>query len=277
MRNVVRAGLGGSLLIALLSGCPKEKEGEPVTYSEAKQGLEEASASSQAADLTGSSIELSTSFTIGAAVKDAATELRTFIASQLPCADITLADAKLTVKYGAKPGNCTYHGHQFSGTHTIEVSRNDSEVHVDHTWTDLSNGIVKVTGTANVTWSAKDVSRRVVHELNWTRLRDGIQGTGKGDRTQRPLAGGIAEGFRVDGSRSWDGRAGHWDLAISGVEMRWADPVPQAGTYTLSTPKNKTLSLSFDRLDENRIQVTLASGEKSFKFVVARAGDVTDA
>lgn len=261
-----------------LAGCPKDESSDPVTYAEARQSLEESSASSQASDLTSSSIELSTNFTIGGAVKDAANELRTFIGTQLPCAEITLADAKLTVKYGVKPGECTYRGHKYSGSHSIEVARNDEgDVEVEHTWTELSNGIVKVSGTANVTWSKKDVSRRVQHELTWTRIADGVTGTGKGDRTQRPLAGGIAEGFRVDGSRSWDGKSGHWDLGINGVEMRWADPVPQAGTYTLSTPKKKTLSLSFTRLDENRIEVKLQSGEKSFKFVVARAGQISDA
>lgn len=277
MRKVVKAGLGAMCLF-LLAGCPKEKDSEPVTYAEAKQSLEESAASSQASDLTGSSIELSTNFTIGGAVKDAAGQLKTFIGSQLACAEITLAEAKLTVEYGAKPGECTYRGHRFSGTHEISVARNDEgDVLVEHTWTKFSNGVVKVDGTANVTWSKANVSRRVEHTLTWTRIADGVTGTGKGDRTQRPLAGGIEQGFRVDGHRSWDGKSGHWDLGISGVEMRWADPVPQAGTYTLSTPKGKSLSLSFDRVDENRIRVTLASGEKEFKFVVARTGKVDDA
>ena len=274
MRKVMLAGLAAMSLV--LTACPKDKE-EPVTYAEAKQSLEESTVSSQANDLTTSSIELTTNFTIGSAVKDAAAELRAFVGTQLPCAAITLDSAKLTVEYGAKPGNCIYRGHTFSGTHTVEVTKNEGEVHVDHTWTNFSNGRVKVNGTANVTWSKTDASRHVVHELTWTRLADGLQGTGKGDRTQKALNGDLSKGIRVDGSRSWDGKNGHWDLAIAGVEMRWADPVPQAGTYTLSTPKNKTLSISFTRLDDDRIQVTLASADKSFKFVVARAGDISDA
>jgi hypothetical protein len=275
MRSVMMSGLGAMCLV--LTACPKEND-DPVTYDEARQSLEESSVSSQASELTTSSVELTTNFTIGSAVKDAASELRTFIGSQLPCADIALDAAKLTVKYGAKPGNCTYRGHTFAGTHIVEVARNDDgDVEVDHTWSDFSNGIVKVSGTAHVVWSKKDVSRHVVHELTWTRLADGLQGTGKGDRTQRPLAGDLTKGIEVDGSRSWDGKSGHWDLGIAGVEMRWADPCPQAGTYTLSTPKKKTLSVSFSRVDDDHIQVTLASGAKSFKFTVARAGQVSDA
>lgn len=276
MRTVTTTAMG-VMCVLVLAGCPKDKE-DPVTYGEAKEALEQASASSQASDLTTSSIELSTSFTIGGAVKDAANELRTFIGTQLPCAEVTLVDAKLTVKYGAKPGDCTYRGHKFGGTHTVEIKRNDDgAVNVTHNWTDFTNGVVKVSGSANVTWSKTDVSRRVEHQLDWTRIADGARGQGGGDRTQRPLGGGVAEGLKVDGSRYWEGPRGRWDLGISGVEMRWADPVPQAGTYTLATPNKKSLSLSFQRLDDARIQVTLASGEKSFKFVVAKAGAISDA
>ena len=83
-------------------------------------------------------------------------------------------------------------------------------------------------------------------------------GVGEGDRVQKPLAGGIAEGFMVDGSRSWTGHMGRtWDLAIDSVEMRWADPVPQAGSYTLESPEGKTLSLSFSRIDSDSIEVTV--------------------
>lgn len=256
-----------------LAGCPKDNA-EPVTSTEAKLAVDESSLSSQASDLTGSSIELTTSFTIGGAVEKAADELKTFVGSQLPCAEITLDKATLTVKYGAKPGNCTYRGHSFSGTHAITVNRNDAAQGVDvhHQWTDFTNGVVKVSGTADVTWSGKDVSRRVKHDLTWTRIVDGKTGRGAGDRTQRPLGGGVAEGIQVDGTRTWDGDSGHWELSIVGVEMRWADPVPQAGTYTLAAPKGKNLSLSFRRLDADRIEVAVTSGARSFKFVVRRAG-----
>lgn len=48
-------------------------------------------------------------------MNDAAAELRTFIETQMPCAEIVLADAKVTITYGAKPGDCRYKGHTFSG------------------------------------------------------------------------------------------------------------------------------------------------------------------
>lgn len=269
--------LAASCLALVLTACPKAKDESPMTSAEALDALNESNVSSQAAALTSSSVEISTNFTIGKAVGEAARELRTFIGSQLPCAEITLADATLTIKYGAKPGNCTYNGHTFSGTHSITVSKNDdAQVLVDHTWTDLSNGIVKVSGTAHVTWDLDDKYREVQHDLTWTRIADGRTGHGKGDRKQTPLAGGLAEGIQVDGSRSWEGNAGKWDLAIEGVQMRWTDPVPQAGTYRLATPKNRSISLSFSRVDASTIQVTVSNGDKSFKFNVRGAAAQVD-
>jgi len=181
------------------------------------------------------------------------------------------------VKYGAKGGNCIYKGHAFSGTHSITVSKNeDEQVLVDHTWTDLSNGKVKVTGTAHVTWDLDDQYRKVEHDLTWTRISDGRTGRGTGNRTQKPLAGGLTEGIQVDGDRTWTGKAGRWDLAIQGVQMRWADPVPQAGTYRLASPKGRSLELSFKRVDGDTIEVTLASGGRSFHFNVNSGGAVAD-
>jgi hypothetical protein len=263
-------------LVALLAGCPREKADGPLTQAEARQSIEESTADAQAAALTASSIEISTSFTIGKAVKDAAAELKTFIETQLPCAEIVLSDAKLTITYGAKPGTCVYKGQTFSGSHAITVTKNDDVATVDHAWKDLSNGKVKVTGTAHVTWDGGDQTRRVEHDLSWTRLRDGRNGRGTGDRTQRPLAGGLEEGIQIDGSRTWTGASGKWDLAIEGVQVRWVDPVPQAGTYRLASPKGRSLALSFSRLDEDSIEVSLKSDDKSFEFVVNSVGDVND-
>jgi hypothetical protein len=266
-----------SCLGLVLTACPKDKADSPMTQSEAHDALDESTVESQASALTTSSIEISTSFTIGSAVQDAAAEVRTFIGTQLPCADIALADATLTVTYGAKSGSCIYKGHAFSGTHTIKVSKNeDAQVIVDHAWVDLSNGVVKVSGSAHVTWDLDDTYRKVEHDLTWTRLADGRTGHGTGERTQKPLAGGIAEGIQVDGSRTWTGEAGRWDLAVEGVQMRWADPVPQAGTYRLASPRGRSLELSFERVDSDTIEVTLASGGRSFHFEVNAKGTVAD-
>ena len=121
-------------------------------------------------------------------------------------------------------------------------------------------------------------------------LITGESGCGKGTvalalhavsaRASRPLvtvnAGGLSEGIQVDGVRTWDGEHGHWDLAIDGVQMRWTDPVPQAGSYTLTTPFNKSVSMSFDRVDDDTIEVTVAGPRRSFGFTVSKLGDIAE-
>ncbi len=265
-----------ALPLLVLTGCPREK-GASLTLGEATAALEQASDAGQAEGLTATSVDISTNFTIGKAVKEGADELRAFIGTQLPCADVTLEDATLTVVYGAKAGNCSYRGHQFSGTHVIGIERNeDAQVEVHHEWIDFSNGVVSLDGTADVTWNLSDKTRRVKHQSQWTHLASGRTGMGSGDRLQSALAGGLSEGIRVEGERTWDGAKGHWELAIDGVELRWTDPVPQAGSYTLTTPFEKTVSMSFDRVDTDTIKVTVAGPKRDFSFNVSKLGVITE-
>lgn len=272
MRPIASFLVASTLLLTV--GCRKEKEpNEPMTQSEARSALEESTIDSQAAALTTSTVEISTDFTVGKAVTEAAAELREKIAAELPCAEVTLADATLTVAYG-KHGACSYKGQSLSGTHAITVAKNEEVIEVDHTFTELSNGKVSVSGTAHVTWDFDDRTRTVEHDLTWTRLRDGRTGRGTGERVQRPLESGLAEGIQVDGSRTWTGQAGRWDLTIEGVQTRWADPIPQAGTYRLATPRGRSLELSFRRVDADSIEATLKTDRREFKFVVNGSGDV---
>lgn len=264
----MRKNIHWCLLVTVLWGCQL-----PLTREEMREAVDESSVAAQASALTASSVEISTDFTIGEAAEDAAEEVRQAVTAALPCAEVSLADATLTIEYGAHPGNCSYRGHTLSGSHSIHVARNEMDgVRVEHSWDGLDNGTLSVTGTAEVTWSFADRTRHVVHELTWTRMRDGRMGVGSGDRLQAPLQGGIAEGFSVDGSRDWAGERGDWGLDIDGVQMRWADPVPQAGSYTLSTPFDKSLTLSFERFDEDSIDVTATGPRRSFTFRVNRLG-----
>lgn len=258
---------------ALLTGCPAEG----MTAAEAGQALEEIGIEAQASQLANGAIEISTSFTIGQAVEAAAKEIQSFVESQLPCAEIELEGNVLTVEYGVKEGNCTFKGQTYSGTHTIAVTSNDEgEVVVEHAWEKMRNQVVEVNGTAVVTWNLKDPSRHVVHELTWTRLADGREGKGTGDYVQKPLSGGLLEGFSVDGERAWEGKSGTWDLAIDDVEVRWIDPIPQAGAYQLAAPNGKTATLSFSRVDEDSIEAKFVTGRHEWVFVVNRLGFVEE-
>jgi hypothetical protein len=264
----------GLLMAVVLAACPKSEA--RLTVGEAQQALEESAAASQAEGLTAASVDISTSFTIGAGVERARDELVAFLLEALPCAEVTVEGASLSIEYGARAGSCSYRGHELAGVAHVTISRNDeSEVLVEHEWIELSNGLVTLSGTAEVRWNLQARTRHVVHHTFWTSLRTGRQVEGEGDRVQSVLEGGLAEGISVDGSRSWTGERGRWDLAIDGVEMRWADPVPQAGTYTLSTPFDKVVSMSFDRADEDTIRVTVASGQRDFAFNVSKLGVVS--
>lgn len=264
------------LLVAplALTGCPRDKD-DSLTLAEASQAVDESTIGSQGEGLTSQTIEISTSFTIGQAVQAAAQELSNFITSQLPCASVSLAGSTVTVAYGAK-GTCLYDGHVITGTSEVTITKNDaSDVIVDHHWTALSNGLVQVDGTATVTWSQANQSRHVVHDVVIERLRDQRTVDCSGDRTQMPLNGDWTTGIVVNGTRSWVSGAGTWDLTIDDVQVRWVDPVPQAGTYTLVTPKNKTLTLNFTRADADTITVTLAGSNRSFTFDVSSTGEST--
>lgn len=267
----------GAVLPIVLSGCVKNGKGgeSDLTAGQAQSALDEASVASQAQSLSASAVEITTQFTIGQAVENAADELRAFVVSQLPCADATLSGNTVQFVYGAKAGNCTYRGHTFSGESSVTVTRNDvGNVVVNHTWTNLSNGRVELNGSAEVTWSAANKSRHVVYTATFKRLSDGRQGTGSGDVTQSVLEGGLVEGISVNGSRSWQGARGTWDLAIDGIEMRWVDPVPQAGSYTLGTPYGKSVTLSFQRVDADTITVKVESGRVKFSFDVTSQGAI---
>jgi hypothetical protein len=267
-------------LLAAATGCGEEA----LTAKEALMALEEVALSSQAETSSSGTVEIATNFTIGAALEAAAEELEEFISSQLPCAEITLDGAVLNIEYGVNPGNCTYHGQTYTGSHSIEiVSAESGNLVVHHEWTDLSNEQVSVSGTADVTWSSADGSRNVVHQLSWTRLYDGFAVTGSGDRTQTAHPEGLLVGLHVDGTREWTSERGDWDIDINDVQLRWTDPVPEQGTYELITPFEgrrgtlKTATLTFERVDEDTIRVTLASGDKSFAFDVSKLGVISEA
>lgn len=258
---------------ALLTACPRDRE-EAITLEEATQALQEAAAASEAQALTSSSVDIATNFTIGQGVENASAELRAFILAELPCAEVTLEDATLTVEYGARAGNCSYRGRTFSGTTMVTVAKNDAgQVVVDHEWIDFSNGVVSVDGTAQVTWDAQAKTRHVVHDATWTHLASRRTGQGSGDVTQSALGGDITQGIQLDGTRTWQGQRGSFELFILSIQMRWSDPVPQFGVYNLNTPSGKNVGMRFSRVDEDTIRVGVVGPKHpEFSFTVSKAG-----
>jgi hypothetical protein len=259
--------LAPGLLLALV-GCRPQ---EGLTAEQAAEAKDEMQTETQTEALTSKPVEISTNFTIGGAAQQAATELQAFIKSQWACAEATISGNTLTVQYGVH-GSCAFNSYQsFSGTEQVTITKNDaSDVEVDHVWTNLSNGVVEVSGTAHVTWNLADPSRHIQHDLHWTRISDGRTGEGKGDRVQKPLDGDLTVGFTEQGDRSWTGKSGTWSLAEDGLQMRWEDPVPQAGSVTLDTPFDKTVSVAFARVNTSTIKVTLEGPRGDFSFDVSK-------
>lgn len=271
----MRYGTLGIVAVGLFVsvGCGEE----PMTAPEVRTAMEESFSAERGVAPTTEPIEISTNFTIGGAVQDAAQELRDWIQTQIPCSTVTVADHTVTVDFGTLDDVCTYNGHTYAGVASISIDKNDAaEVIVTHTWTGLTNGVVTVDGGATVTWSAADHSRHVVHELDWT---DGERSAHvSGDRLQTLIdpEQGIEGGIRVEGERAWTVDAGTYDLDIQAVEIRGQDPVPQAGAYVLTNPAGKTLTLTFARVDDDTIQVTAATGRWERVYLVSSDGEAVE-
>lgn len=145
----------------------------------------------------------------------------------------------------------------------MTVAKNDGdEARLTHGWEGLSNGVVAVTGGGTVSWTSSEGARAVEEHVLWVDLETGEEVPANGERSQArldPLAGWEA-GLVVDGVRDWTTDAGLWTLVADGVELQGQDPVPQAGTWVLTTPDTEVLTLSFERVDDDTVEVTVESG-----------------
>ncbi len=265
--------------MAVVSGLvPSTLACDRMTYREALDAVIEAAISAQGESMTEDIIEVSTDFTIGGAVENAAAELATWIETQIPCSTVTLAGSTVTVDFGTLADTCVYNDHTYAGLWAVTIQRNaEDDVVVDHEWTGLTDGTIVLDGTAQVTWSADATSRRVVHGVTWTSGEHVIEASGDRLQTLIDPAAGIEAGIVVDGERDWVGTDGRdWSLTIDGVEMRGVDPVPQAGVYTLTTPDLRVVTLSFSRIDDDTIECVLTAGTRSWTFHVSRDGQVEE-
>lgn len=256
--------------VAFAAGC------EPLTQQEARIAVEEVKLATEAGELVGATVELSTDFTIGEGIERAVQTLADFARSQVPCSEITVAPGRVTVDFGSLGDFCTFQGRTYAGQiqWTVE-SATPGLIVVKHQWTGFRNERAQVDGTATVTWDLGASTRRVVYDAAWK--VDGRDFTGDGELTQSLLepASGIAAGIRIDGARAWTSATGRWDLAIQSVGVRWQDPVPESGRYVLTTPQDKTLTLSFFRVDENTIEATAKNAGRTYTFIVHRLGFIT--
>jgi len=220
-------------------------------------------------------IELTTSFTLGQGVQEAAEEIRDFVQSQVPCSTVTVAPGEVSIDFGDLSDSCVYRGRTYAGMVTVAIELPGDGARVTHTYEGFTGGRVTMDGTAVVDWS--DAMRHVVTDMTFT--TDDRTVTVQSDRTQSfsRCEGVDAVCVAVEGERHWQSPRGEWDMTIEGVQARSIDPVPEAGTYTVLNPEAREIEMSFSRIDEDTIQVEIAGGRRPITFHVTAAGQVQDA
>ncbi|MCA9659005.1 MAG: hypothetical protein KC486_11730 [Myxococcales bacterium] len=261
-------GLG----LTLTTGC---FDTSGATNIEMRAAVGEIVAQGQAQAIENEITEITTSFTIGGGVQEVLQEIKAFLESQAPCSTVEIADSTLTMDFGTLDDNCTYNNHTYAGVVTIAVTVEADATVIDHTYADFSNGTITMNGTKEVTYSAQ--SRRVVTDYEFVN-KDGDAVDTTSDRTQTLLneSEGLAGGIVINGVRAWTGQSGMWNLDIDDVEVRWVDPVPQSGVYSLVTPKDKTITMSFERVDADTIAVIVDGGRNTKTYHVTSTGQVME-
>jgi hypothetical protein len=252
----------------------------PLTGAEALEALEESMQSGRGSAATEDAVVVSTEFTLGAAAADAAAELAAFWQSQAPCAVVTVSGPVVTVAYGAAGGSCTWNGKTYSGITEVTLTRTGvGDLQVDHRYLGLSDGIVTVDGAATVTWDGAALTRDVTTAHTWTDNASGATVDVTGAHALGTLGGDgfFADGVTLDGARQWTSDAGDWDLQFEGVEARWIDPAPQAGTFEVTNPDGKVLTVTFSRLDDTTLQAVLTGPRREWVFEIGALGQVSAA
>ena len=262
-------GLGLSLFAA--AGCDLGLEVQ-ASATQMRQAMDEVALTGEAAGLEDGIVEITTSFTLGDALETILEEVRAFAQSQAPCSTVESPEpGVLVIDFGELGDGCEYRGKTYAGVATVTFTLSDDAVIVEHNYQEITNGRITLDGGSVVTW--QDRSRRVETDFTFTGQGGTLEVSS--DRTQTPI-GGLGDGIRVDGSRDWTSARGSWALDIDQVEMRAVDPLPQAGTYSLTTPEDHVLGLSFTRVDEDTIEVAMTGGRRDHVFHVTAAGDVSE-
>lgn len=261
-------------LLPALAACTLDA---PMTDLEALDALGQTLRSGQGDAVTADAIEISTDFTLGGAVEEAAQDLAAFWESQADCTTVTVAGSTLTVDYGTLGDTCVWNGKTYAGiTAATITSASATDVAVDHVWTGFTDGRVTVEGDAQVTWNGAALTRDVVTAHTWIDNANGDVVEVTGQHAMGTLDGDsfFESGITLDGDRQWTADGDVWGLVFTGVEARWIDPAPQAGVFTVTSPAGKTLDIVFSRLDDTTIQAELVGTRRPLTFTISALGQV---
>jgi hypothetical protein len=202
-----------------------------------------------------------------------AQEIAAFVETQVPCAAVTVSDATVNVEYGVNEGSCSFRGNELEGTHTITVTKNDTnEAVVSHTWNTSSDGRnFEGTATVTVNWIGLE---RTVHFMTGEVDSEGsISVQAEHSWVVTPLASGkeylLDEPpvYCVNGCTN----------EFVGAEFRWGDSVPQKGTFagfyaSIGNGGGGNYTIKFERLDETTIKATVTLDNQAKAFHVSSDG-----
>lgn len=257
------------LACALVPAC----EIETVGATELRMAVDDVVATGQANSLEDGIVEITTSFTIGDGLLQVAQTVRSFVESQIPCSTVSSPDEHtLVIDFGTLDDACTFDGRTYAGVVTVAFEPGADSVVIHHEYDGVTDGRATLDGTAEVTWT--EGSRHIVTSFDFTGPRGSFSATS--DRTQTRI-GAIGEGITVEGERDWHGPNGDLHLDIEDVEIRAVDPVPQDGSYALTLPSGKQLTMTFERIDADTIEVRVEGGRRDRIFRVSSSGDVDEA
>ena len=161
-----------------------------------------------------------------------------------------------------------------SGHETIRFLQADgTSATIDHTWEAMSNGYLRVDGTAHVTLSKTEQSttEHMVNSLSWVRASDGKSGHGKDERTS-PWAVSLGQQLLPTGLRTWESDAGAWEMRPVDARLQSISTgVPFIGTFSILTPEKLALKLSV-AYGATGPRMTLTDGTHSYSFGLSPNG-----
>lgn len=196
--------------------------------------------------------------------------MRGLIASQLPCSTIeTVDDDALRITFGTATTPCTFRGAQWAGVVTVSYLATDTGITTEHELEGVTNGKVELTGTSVVEHT--QTQRHVVTDFTFTGRRGTFHAAS--DRIHTPLADG--SGVHVDGTRDVERPHGTVHVDIVDALVARGDVVPQDGSYVVTAPDGRELTMTFARKDEDTILVTV-SGAHERTFEVDAGGRTHD-
>lgn len=247
--------------VALLAAC----DNADVPDDEMRSAVDEIVATGAAQDVESDLLELTTLDDGDEPTRDRhglRDRMHALIASQIPCSTITtVGEDTLVIDFGTLDDECTFRDRTWAGVVTIAYASEADAVVATHDFDGITDGRVTIDGSATVTRTGE--SRHIVTDFTFDGPERGF--TVKSDRVQTPLDGD--EGVHIDGTRDFAGEHGERHVDIEGVEVRRGDSVPQAGSFAITRGDGRELTMSFARIDDETIAVTVdgPKGERVFE------------